>query len=337
MALVIDTFHKLIPARAKNSSSGWKSFNAPCCQHRGHRADKRGRGGIRFDTGIVYHCFNCHYTTGWQPGNTLSEKFKTLCHWLGARDADINQMIFDALKTERVNYVAEPIKTNIIFEPIKLPEASRSFAELIDDDTVNDDTFAECVAYVANRGFNPISENWWWSPALPNRVIIPFVYNKAVVGYTARKIGNRGVKYLQERPANFVFNVDVQEYKQRYIIVCEGPFDAKAVDGVALLTNTISDQQAQIIDSLDAEVIVVPDQDIAGLELIEKAIKYNWSVAFPTWDDDVNDVAEAVNKYGKLFVLVDIIKTAVHGEIKLAVATHQFEHKIKRIEQNVEI
>ena len=334
MALVIDIFQRLVPPGAKTTSSGWQSFNAPCCQHRGHRADKRKRGGVRFDSGVVYHCFNCHYTAGWQPGHNLSEKFKTLCRWMGAVDSDINQMIFDALKTEREDYVAEPIATSVAFDPVSLPEDSKSFAELIDDATFQDESFAKCVAYVVNRGFNPLSDNFWWSPEIPERVIIPFVYNQNTVGYTARKVGKGKPKYLQERPANFVFNIDKQNYKQKYIIVVEGPFDAYSIDGVGLLTNTVTDQQAQIINSLDATVIVVPDQDRPGLELIEKALKYDWHVAFPTWDDNINDCADAVEEYGKLFVLVDIIKTAVQGKIKISVATHKFEHKIQRMEQN---
>jgi len=43
-------------------------------------------------------------------------------------------------------------------------------------------------------------------------------------------------------------------------------------------------------EELGHEVIVIPDQDEAGLNLIKKAMEYGWSVAFPTWDNDVKDV-----------------------------------------------
>jgi len=55
-------------------------------------------------------------------------------------------------------------------------------------------------------------------------------------------------------------------------------------------------------------------------------------VAFPNWEDDVKDCADAVQRYGKLFVVVDAIKTAQHGEIKLTMARKQLEAKLKRIE-----
>jgi len=64
--------------------------------------------------------------------------------------------------------------------------------------------------------------------------------------------------------------------------------------------------------------------------LIKKAMHYNWSVAFPTWDDNVKDVADAVQKYGKLFVIVDAIKTAVSGDIKLTMALRKLENKLEK-------
>jgi hypothetical protein len=39
-----------------------------------------------------------------------------------------------------------------------------------------------------------------------------------------------------------------------------------------------------------------------------------------------------VQRYGKLFVIVDAIKTAQHGEIKLTMARKQLEAKLKRLE-----
>jgi DNA primase len=125
-----------------------------------------------------------------------------------------------------------------------------------------------------------------------------------------------------------VFNVDAQDPLNKYVFVCEGPFDALAIDGVALLTNEISQQQAHIINQLGKEVIVIPDQDQAGVMLIKQAIDYDWSVAFPNWSDDIKDCADAVRRYGKLFVIVDAIKTAQQGEIKISVARNNLETRL---------
>ena len=192
--------------------------------------------------------------------------------------------------------------------------------------------FIEVLRYLMNRGYdNPFDYDFYWSPisGYIDRVIIPFRWQGKIVGNTARKITDGRPKYLSDQHPHFVFNFDQQLEDQKYIFVCEGPFDALSIGGVALLTNDIADQQARIINSIGAEVIVIPDQDEAGLQLIKKAIHYNWSVAFPNWDNDVKDVADAVTHYGKLFTIVDLIQTSVQSEIKITMAMNSLKKKLK--------
>lgn len=338
MTLVVDKFKSLIPPRAKSSPSGWTSFNAPCCQHRGHSADTRKRGGLRFDgNGIVYNCFNCKFSTGWQPGSPFGEKIKSLSRWMGANEDDIRVMVFEALKTESEDYREQEYTAKVEFEEKPLPEHAMSLMDwsgIIEGEIEEKigPEFIEVLRYLMSRGYdNPFDYDFYWSPTsgYTDRVIIPFRWQGRIVGNTARKITDGKPKYLSDQHPHFVFNFDQQQEDQKYIFVCEGPFDALAINGVALLTNDIADQQARIINSLGAEVIVVPDQDEAGLQLIKKAIHYNWSVAFPTWDDDVKDCADAVKKYGKLFTIVDLIKTAQQGEIKITMAMNSFKKKLQ--------
>ena len=339
MTLVLDTFRTLLPPRAKGSPSGWTSFNAPCCHHRGHSQDKRKRGGVRFDTGVIYNCFNCKYTASWQPGRQISEKFKSLCRWMGASEDTINKMIFEALKTESPDYKPRESQVRITFGEKKLPENSLPISEWLDVDfkgnSVLEGNLAKVVEYVYDRGFDPISKNFYWSPedSYQDRVIIPFYYRGKIVGSTARKVRSGRPKYISDQHPQFVFNVDNQKEDQRYIFLTEGPFDAMSIGGVALLTNNISEQQYRIIQGLGHEIIVIPDQDEAGLVLINKAMEYGWSVAFPNWDDDVKDVADAVSKYGRLFVTVDAIKTAQAGSIKISVAKKNLEARLEKISE----
>jgi len=344
MTFVIDKFCSLLPPRARSNPSGWTSFNAPCCHHRGHSQDKRKRAGVRFDVGVVYNCFNCKFTASWQPGRQLSEKFKSLCRWLGASDDIINSMIFEALKTESAEYTPREPQARITFEEKKLPDHSLPISEWMEVDfkgnEILEQNLARVVEYVYDRGFDPLNKNFYWSPSdgYSDRVIIPFYYNGKIVGNTARKVKSGRPKYISDHHSQFVFNVDTQEEDQRYIFVTEGPFDAMSVNGVALLTNNISEKQYRIIHGLGHEVIVIPDQDEAGINLIDKAIEYGWNVAFPNWEDDVKDVAEAVQKYGKLFVTVDAIKTAQAGSIKLNLAKQNFKNKLERLnEKNSEL
>lgn len=342
MTLVVDKFRALLPPRAKHSPSGWTSFNAPCCHHRGHSQDTRKRAGIRFDgNGVVYNCFNCKFSTGWQPGSSFGEKMKTLARWLGATDDLIKEFVFEAMKTESEEYKPENHEPKLEFTDKELPEGAMPLL-----DWVNSEYFKEVsillepvISYVVNRGYDPFNGDFYWSPSpgYENRVILPFRWEGRIVGNTARKVTNGRPKYLSDQHPNFVFNFDRQSEDQRYIFVCEGPFDALCIGGVALLTNEISDQQSRIINSLGKEVIVIPDQDSAGLVLFDRAAELNWSIAMPNWDHDVKDTADAVQRYGKLFVVVDAIKTAQKGAIKINMAKKQQEHKLERQEYDKEI
>jgi len=331
MTLVLDKFRSILP-RIKTSPSGWVSFNAPCCHHRGHSRDTRKRAGVMFSEGVVYNCFNCKYTASWQPGRTLTEKFKNLCRWLGASDDQIKEMVFEALKTESLDYEPEHFVEKVKFTEKELPEGAMSIEEWVNSAYLPDISadIGPVIDYVYSRGFDALSKNFFWSPApgYIDRVLLPYYYEDKIVGNTARKITNGKPKYLSDQHPFFVYNIDAQDPLSKYVFVVEGQFDALAVGGVALLTNEISQQQAHIINSLGKEIIVIPDQDKAGLMLIKQAIDYDWTVAFPTWDTDVKDVAEAVQRYGKLFVIVDAIKTAQQGEIKISVARNNLETRL---------
>ena len=120
--------------------------------------------------------------------------------------------------------------------------------------------------------------------------------------------------------------MDRQNPGAKFVIVSEGPFDAMAIDGVAVLSNECSEVQADIIDSLGREVIVVPDFDIkqvkgrtvwAGAKLIEQAIEYGWSVSFPLWSETIKDVSDAVRAYGKLFTLKAVIEGRQSSRLKI--------------------
>ena len=52
-------------------------------------------------------------------------------------------------------------------------------------------------------------------------------------------------------------------------------------------------------------------------KLINQAIEFGWNVAFPEWEDNVEDVADAVSKYGRLFTIQSILKTTESSKFKI--------------------
>jgi DNA primase len=123
--------------------------------------------------------------------------------------------------------------------------------------------------------------------------------------------------------------MDLQHDNWQQVIVVEGIFDALSISGVAVMHADISDAQARLIRSLDRDIVVVPDQDRAGLALIERAVELGWSVSMPDWPAGVKDVNDAVIKLGKLVTLLTIMQARETSKVKIAL-------KLKRLKKKLE-
>lgn len=316
MSLVIDTVNSHLPFRRKHTPSGWTSFNAVCCHHNGTGADKRQRGGIMITQGITYHCFNCGFKASWQPGRPLSVKFKKLLKWLSVPDDVINKCIIEALRLKDESVDDHQTQLLPTFIDKAFPPETRSLKEWLEDPS---EELIGIIEYIDSRSLEINDYDWHWTPVngFKDRLIIPFYYEKKLVGYTARLIRDGKIKYISEQQPGYVFNVDNQDYHRQFVIVCEGPLDAICVDGLAVMTNEISPQQKQIISKLQRPVIVVPDRDEAGLKLIEQAIEWGWSVSMPEWDNGIKDINDSVKMRGKIYTLLDIVRNAESNALKI--------------------
>jgi hypothetical protein len=331
--IISDFIRSILPAKKKTTPSGWTSFNAPCCHHNGESLDTRGRGGLtaNADGSVSYHCFNCNFKASYQPGRHLTFKFRKLLKWLGADDSDIKRLVIEAIRVrelvapETVKQEAE--EERIEFKVRDLPEGAVSFQQmmtfhLLDDFKNVPPLLNSAVDYTNSRKMNYDKYDFYWTDStehsLHQRVIIPCVWQGKIIGYTSRAFTD-GVKpkYYSHYEPNFVFNMNNQQQDSKFVIVCEGPFDAMSIDGVAVLNNECNETQADIIESLGKEVIVVADRDKAGAKMINNAIEYGWSVSFPVWLETSKDINEAVVKYGRLFVLKTILDAKQTSKLKI--------------------
>ena len=318
--IVSDFTKSILPSKRKTTPSGWTSFNAPCCVHNGESTDTRGRGGLTAnpDGSVSYHCFNCNFKASYQPGRHLTFKFRKLLKWLGADDTDIKRLVIEAIRVrELVNpeeVKAEAEEERIEFKVRDLPEDAVNLVAL--------DYVHPALEYCLARKIDLDKYQFYATRQeqynLHKRVIIPCIWQGRTIGYTSRAFTD-GIKpkYYSHYEPNFVFNVNNQQPDSKFVIVCEGPFDAMSVDGVAVLNNECNETQADIIESLGREVIVVADKDRAGAKMINNAIEYGWSVSFPVWLETSKDINEAVVKYGKLFVLKSILDAKQTSKLKI--------------------
>tara|TARA_R110000868_G_scaffold80655_6_gene229000 strand:+ start:508 stop:1482 length:975 start_codon:yes stop_codon:yes gene_type:complete len=306
----------ILPGKKKQTSSGWTSFNAICCTHFGHRQDKRMRGGIKFDgNNWSMHCFNCQFKCNFVLGRSITIKTQNLLVWCGIDVQQVKRWSLESLQQKDLIDFTQPKKQKI---KIKFNDHTLPDGEIVDS---NNPLHKVYVEYLQGRKIDSNSYPFLITPnetgRMANRVIVPYTYNNKIVGHTSRFLDNKIPKYINEQQPGYVFNIDIQKPEWQVCIVTEGIFDALSIDGVALMHNDISSDQALLLSTLNKKLILVPDRDKTGLALCDKALELGYSVSLPNWDDDVKDVNDAVIKYGKLPTLLSILQCATNSKIKI--------------------
>lgn len=328
--MIVDEIFSLLKNNVKGSpkytSSGWMSFNAPCCPHvdARHRRDRLKRGGIKHtdEGGLVYHCFNCNYSASWKPGYNLSKKMKDLMTWFDISDSTIKNLSFriwshnkehndEGLKTSGTYF--HPIRS-MNFESIELPFQAKPLLDSVIESPNKDNI--DQLKYISSRGeyIESRANDFLFTTSkqdrMNRRVIIPFYWEDNLVGYSGRTIDNDRFRYFGNIPADYIFNTEVIKKEHKYVIVVEGPFDALSINGVALLGDKCSETQARWLTNLNKDIIVVPDRENNGGKLAELGNKHGWKVSNPDWDQDIKDCADATRKFGIIYALTTIIKSA---------------------------
>lgn len=331
MNLIQSTILTSLPAGKKKTPSGWISFNAPCCVYQGEGADKRKRGGVMTspDGTLSYHCFNCGYKTSYVVGRKLNAKMRQLMSWLGLSTEQIRKLSLEAMRHQEDTDNIIQNKKIIDFTNKTLPKNSFRIEHWLEKYLKKDLTDKQhekidmLLNYLNGRNIQPHWYNFMYSPDqigdFDVRLLIPFYWKGNIVGYTGRLFDNNSkkVKYWTEVQPGYVFNIDAQDWKRKFVIVTEGPFDALSLSGVSILGSEINQTQKEIIDNLARQVIVVPDRDKAGTKLIDQAMEFGWSVSFPQWEPDVKDPADAVSKYGRLFTMKSILDSTKTSKLQI--------------------
>lgn len=337
--MIIDALKDAILANIgplKQAPKGWHKRHCMLCHTQGHGRDTRNRFGIQFNpTSIACNCFNCGFSAGYTEGKELSKSFKFFLKQLNIDDKFIKQVEFEIFKQMKDIKVVrdgdeekQDIETKLksLFQkwkPVELPEGALPVTTWLEYG-LDDPDFMRVVEYALGRKLYDL-ENFYWSPSkefqVNQRLIIPYYYKGKTVGFTSRLSydtdGKNIPKYYQQCPTDFVYNLDNQQgWSRKYVIVTEGVLDGYTVDGVSTL-GEVGQAKVDIINRLQKQVIVCPDRDRKGWDLVEVAIENNWAVSFPRWDSTIKDAAKASEKYGRLLTTYSIISSAVTGRDKI--------------------
>ena len=306
------------------------------CHTQGHGHDTRHRFGIQFNPeSIAMNCFNCGFSAGFTEGRELSKSFKFFLKHINLDEEFIKQIDFEIFKQKNgITSIREGEEAIIDIEAkfrtlfskwkqVDLPPDSLSITQWLDAG-LDDPEFLRVVNYAMDRKIFDL-DNFYWSPStlfnLNERLIIPYKYKHKIVGFTARLCyntdGKEIPKYYQQCPPDFVYNLDRQgDWMRKYVLVNEGVLDAWTTDGVGILGET-TQPKIDIINRLQKEVIVCPDRDKKGWDLVKAAIDNDWSVSFPKWEHGIKDASKASEKYGRLLTTHSIIASAVSGREKI--------------------
>jgi hypothetical protein len=251
-------------------------------------------------------------------GRNLSFKARKLLGWLNVPQEEIERINLESLKHRSITGLLDDRqRVAAAIQDIRFEEHDIGGVEFVTPE------HKEIWDYLRRR-HAPVDYPFMVSATLNSRpgVIIPFTYDNVVVGRTTRFLDNRKPVWLNDFQPGYVFGIDLQKSAWQHVIVTEGIFDALSISGLALMHNTVSDAQARLIRTLGREIIVVPDQDRPGMELVDRAIELGWAVSMPEWED-CKDVNDAVIKYGRLSTLLSIMKAKETSRIKIELRKRQ--------------
>ena len=277
------------------------------------------------DGTVSYHCFNCGFKASYVIGRRLTQKMRTFMSYIGIADDTVRKLAIEAMRHEESDSKYEK-KKFITFNKKTLPQNTKRLEYWLENYKTLPETqqknIDNLLTYLASRSIGADWYDFMYSPHnyfdVDKRLLIPFYWRGDIVGFTGRLFEPlQKVKYYTDVQPGYVFNMDAQDWTRKFVIVTEGPFDAITISGVSILGSEVNDIQRDLINGLNRQVIVVPDRDAPGQKLINQAIEFGWSVAFPEWEDSIKDTADAVSKYGRLFVLQSILKSTETNKLKI--------------------
>jgi DNA primase len=250
-------------------------------------------------------------------GRTISPKTRDFLLWCGADPDQIGRWNLESLQQkDLLDFTQEHKQKHVVnFKDRPLPKG-----EVLDVNNPRHKIFTE---YLSKRKIDLDKYSFTVTPDDKGRnqlrVVVPYTYKGKVIGNTSRFLDDKIPKYLNDQPQGYVFNIDSQQQDWQVCIVTEGIFDALSIDGVAVMHDDISPEQAQLLAQLNRRIIVVPDFDKTGFKMIDRALELGYSVSLPNWEPGVKDVNDAVKKYGKLPTLLSILQSATMSKIKLEI------------------
>ena len=326
MDTIEDVVRSYVPFTHGVSSKGWHSVYCEVC---GDGARTKGpRGGWLFEgDACFYSCFNCGIKTNYDPNreHPMSKGMYDVFQAFGVPSSEYKTLELKAnpeRKLKRKKKVKLPsIDLPDYFRPIKeypeddpLAEAAREF--LWDNYKITQDDYPFFL--VTGKTTSKKKDDQYLCRYLRPRIIIPAYNRSNLIHWQARIfVGEHERKYVSasiDDSSGAMFGMDnINSNFDRPLYITEGFFDSWHVHGVAIAKNAMTSSQIEILERSNRQLVVIPDYNKDGLNLAKQATERGWGVSLPDLQEAV-DICDAVNRYGKLFVLKSIVDRTYHGD-----------------------
>lgn len=303
------------------SSKGWNTIYCEVCGD-GKRT-KGPRAGWNFDGDVCfYHCFNCGVDANFDPHRDypLSKNMYKVFEAYGIGSKDYNAVILKDSKVAKKRVV----KKRVYLPKTNVPDYFKLLSEFDDNDVlatkarsflsekyhITQDDYPFFLSTGKTASSN--RDDQYRSKYLRNRIIIPAYHNKRMIYWQARIfIGESDKKYISasvDDSSGVLFGLDnMFTNMDQPLYITEGFFDSWHVNGIAIITNKMSQPKIDLLSRNNRPKVVIPDQNMDGMNLAEQAIELEWGISLPDILPET-DICGAITRYGKLFVIKSITK-----------------------------
>jgi hypothetical protein len=307
------------------TTGGWHPVLCPICHDHGRKGP---RAGFLFDgEGVGYHCFNCGHKARYNPSenHSVPAKMREVLEAFNIPSKEwqvielthlAGQPHTNAPKEKPISIEPEIINLPPRFYP--LSEATDKLSTLaklyLESRSIN---FDEYPFFLSKKTGDKYWDRWY------GRLIIPIYKDSKLIFYIGRTLINDTRKYLNppNNKTKVLYGFDkLFVNKETPLYIVEGWFDAYAINGVAILGNDITKEQRIWLDKSPRKKVYIPDRFGNGFLGAKKAIEFGWDISTPDIGEDCKDISEAVNKFGKLYVVQSINEKTYSSNNALIIA-----------------
>lgn len=311
-----------------NSRGWWPTLCQVCHDH-----GKKGlRAAFMFDGDSTgYNCFNCGHVARYDPDNpyidksgrkqyTLSSNMTKLLDSLGIPENEYSEIVFNNIERVSPGKVEKKPVVNREPDPISIP----TYFYFLEEAESTDKWAMVAEAYLEDRGIDPSSYPFMLSHKTSEkhldkwlkRLIIPIFKEDNLIFYQGRDLTDTALKKYEsvavDRGRVLHGYDELHKHTDAPLFIAEGWFDAFMIDGLAILGNSLLDEQISIINTSRRQKVYIPDRFGDGQKGAHQALKNGWYISTPDIGS-CKDMNDAVNKYGKMYVMKSLVENISIG------------------------